>query len=82
MSSNKAECEYLSRDKDHPSLMLSIAQNEKPYEKYVGVCTASGDFPQSVQCFKLTKTDISKCCETIPKFNQCIRYKLKIYGNI
>jgi len=80
MSGNKMECQYLCRDKDHPSFLFSIAKNEKPYEKYVGVCTASCDFPGSVQCPKVTEEDISKYCKTILKYSSCIRYNQRKYG--
>jgi hypothetical protein len=80
MSGNKTECQYLCRDKDHPSFLDSIAGNENSYEKNVGVCTASGDFPASVQCLKVTEEDISKYCETLLKFEVCTRYNKRTYG--
>ena len=82
MSGNKTECKYLSRDKDHPSFIFSITQNENPYEKYAGVCTASCDFPRSVQCPKVTEEEISKRCKAESGFSDCIRYKRRTYGYI
>jgi|WetSurMetagenome_2_1015567.scaffolds.fasta_scaffold315497_2 hypothetical protein len=80
MSGNKAECKYLCRDKDHPSFLNSIEKNENPYEKYVGVCTASCDFPESVRCSKVTEEEIAKYCGTVLKYSTCTRHNQKIYG--
>jgi hypothetical protein len=82
MSDNKVECRYLNRDKDHPSFIFSVSQNENPYEKYAGVCTASGDFTRSIQCLKLTEEDISNYCGKESKYRKCSKYIRKTYGSI
>ena len=82
MNGNKTECGYLCRDKDHPSFIFSIAQNENQYEKYAGVCTASCEFTRSVHCPKVTEEEISKCCATDLKLTDCTIYKLRTYGYI
>jgi hypothetical protein len=80
MSDNKTECNYLCRDKDHPSFIFSISQNENPYGKYTGVCTASGDFTRSIQCTKLTKGDIYNNCVIDSIYRKCRKYIQRTYG--
>jgi hypothetical protein len=80
MSNNKA-CRYLNRDTDHPSFIFSMSQNENPYLNYIGVCTASGDFTQSIQCTKLTKENISNNCMIESKYSKCSKYIQKTYGS-
>ena len=80
MSGNKTECNFLCRDRDHPSFIFSISQNANPYAKYIGVCTASGDFPRSIQCTKLTKEEIHNNCVSESKYRKCKNYIKKTYG--
>ena len=81
MSCNKTECNYLCRDKDHPSFIFSISQNVNPYAKYIGVCAASGNFTQSIQCTKLTKEEIYNNCAIESKYSKCKNYIQKTYGS-
>jgi hypothetical protein len=82
MSDNKVECRYLNRDEDHPSFIFLVSHNENPYEKYAGVCTASGTFTRSIQCLKVTEEDISNYCGKESKYRKCNTYIRKTYGSL
>lgn len=74
-------CGYLNLDKDHPSFIFSRSHNENSNTKFVGVCMASADFTQSIQCTKLKIEDVYNKCMIEPKYRKCTRYIQKIYGS-